>query len=97
MARFKRTWRRPKRYDYQTLVEDAGLVLALVIIAVLGMTLATVLLLSFYQVLPGGFATIFVLSVIAVCAVLGRALMSRSLAVPPVYRSSVPSVRYKSR
>jgi hypothetical protein len=97
MAKFRRTWRREKRYDYRTLVEDAGLVLALVIIAVLGMTLVTVLLLAFYQVLPGGFASIFILSLIALCAVIGRALMSRSLAVPPVYRSSAPNVRYKGR
>ena len=93
MPSIERTWRRQTPDDHRTKAEDAGYVLALVVIAVLGMTLVTILLLRFLEVLPVGIDLIVFMSIVAFGAVVGRAILSRTLSLPPVYRGRVPSVR----
>lgn len=73
--------------------EDIALALALVITAILGLTMLSLVVLEFLEILPGGFERIAFLSLVVFCAVIGRALMARVLSTPSVYRGHTPVIR----
>jgi len=74
-----------------------ALLLSLVIVVVLSLTLTTLLVLQFLEVLPGGLSVIMTLSLLACLVVLGKALFERALSIPSIYRGSTPVVRYHGR
>ena len=76
-----------------TEAEDIALALALVITAILGLTMLSLVVLEFLEILPGGLERIAFLSLVVFAAVVGRALVSRALSTPVVYRGHTPVVR----
>jgi hypothetical protein len=81
--------------SHRTYAEEVALMLSLVIIGVLGLAMASLLLLEFVNVLPTGVSMILTLSLLVFAVVLGRALFERVVAIPSLYRSMTPVVRHR--
>jgi hypothetical protein len=80
-----------------TEAEDAALALSIVVVAVLGLTLLTLLLFEFFEFLPGGLNIVACVSLVVIMGVVIKALLSRALSTPSVYRGPTPIVRVGTR
>jgi len=97
MANVPRVPNRAGKRDRTSEAEDVALLLALVIVGILGCTLAFLVLLEVLQILPGGLDTIAFVSLLVFGAVVGRALIARALAIPSVYRGNASGLRQFGR
>ena len=68
--------------------------LSLVIVTVLGLTLSSLVVLEFLDILPTGLSMIVTLSLLVFVIVVGKAVLERALAIPNVYRGMTPVVRH---
>jgi hypothetical protein len=96
MAKLTGTWQphlNTSEDDSVTTAEDAALVLALVVIVILSGTLVTFLLLEFLDVLPVRVGSILLATLFIFCGVVGRAILSRALSMPPSYQGNAPVIR----
>ena len=73
--------------------EDAASVLSLVLIVVLSGTLFSFLLLEFLDVLPARVSSVLLATLFIFCAVVGRAILARALAMPGHYKGNAPVMR----
>ena len=68
--------------------------LSLVFVVVLGLTLTSLTLLQFFEVLPPGVSMVVTLSLLVFGVVVGRAMFERTFAIPSIYRGLTPIVRH---
>jgi hypothetical protein len=94
MALLERTTRRARADDHRTYGEEVALMLSLVIVSVLGLTLVSLLVVQFLDILPSGVSVTVMLSLLVFGIVVGRAMFERILAVPTIYRGLTPIVRH---
>lgn len=73
------------------------MLLALVVSALLALTLAALFLLEFLEMLPLGLAALVVVSLLAMFVVIGKAVLERALALPNTARSVTPVIRHGGR
>ena len=73
--------------------EDAAMVLSLVLIVVLAATLITFLAVEFLDVLPTRVGSVMLASLFIFCGVVGRAIISRALALPSTHVGEAPVMR----
>ena len=69
------------------------MLLSLVIVAFLGLTLTSITLFQFFEVLPAGVSMVLMLSLLVFGVVVGRAMFKRTFAIPSLYRGLTPIVR----
>jgi hypothetical protein len=86
--------RRARADDHRTFFEEIALMLSFVVVVVSGMTLVTLVVMEFMQVLPIGLSFIFGVSLTVFGIAIGMAVMERALALPSMYRGLTPVVRY---
>ena len=89
--------RRNARVDHHPQGEDTVVILSLIVVAVLGLTLGTLLFVSFVGALPSGVGIVLVLCLLVSIAVVGNAILSRVLSLPSVYRGGVPIIGQRRR
>jgi hypothetical protein len=94
MATIDRSGWRARANDHRTYAEEVGLLLSLVIVGFLALTLTSITLLQFFEVLPTGVSMVLILSMLVFGVVVGRAMFKRTFAIPSIYRSVTPIVRH---
>ena len=83
----------PALDENQTQGEDVALALAFVIVLVLGLTLMALLMLEFFDLLPGGLGTVAFFSLGIFSVMVGRAILSRALSTPTLYTRPSSNLR----
>ncbi len=73
--------------------EDAAMALALLLVSVFGLAVATLLLLELLAALPGAIGFIVLVSIVAACVMIGRAVREKVASLPQLQRGPIPSVR----
>jgi hypothetical protein len=93
MARRSRIQNRVRGDVHKPYGEEIAFLLSLVVSTVLGLTIAVLALVEFFEALPAGLASMFLMSVLALVAVPVYALLEKALALPQTSRGLTPVVR----
>ena len=97
MAASDHTRRQARADDHRTNAEETALLLSLVIVVILGLTLATLVIAEFMAALPGGIGIVLFVSLVVATLAVGQALFERLLSTPTLIRGLTPVVRFFRR
>ncbi len=76
-----------------TLGEDAAMALALLLVSVFGLAVATLLLLELLAAVPTAIGFVVLVSIAAAFVMLGRAVREKVASLPQLQRGPIPTVR----
>jgi hypothetical protein len=77
--------------------EDAAMALALLLVSIFGLAVATLLLLELLAAVPTAIGFIVLVSIVAACVMLGRAVREKLASLPQLQRGPIPIVRQLRR
>ena len=77
--------------------EDAAMAIALLLVSVFGLAVATLLLLELLAAVPAAIGFVVVVSIAAALVMLGRALREKLTSLPQLQRGPIPTIRQLRR